>query len=66
MMDKYHLTEKTAEKTIKRAEEIRSRFLSFFADKESHDDPLSYDLILNMSRLTIEKAEELVVRLISE
>jgi cytidylate kinase len=64
MMDKYQLTENEAQKAIKRADQIRARFLSFFSDRELHDDALSYDLVLNMKRINMEKAEELVVNLI--
>jgi cytidylate kinase len=64
MMDKYQLTENEAQKAIKRADQIRARFLSFFSDRELHDDALSYDLVLNMNRISMEKAEELVVNLI--
>lgn len=64
MMDKYQLTENDAQKAIRRADQIRTRFLSFFSDKESHNDPLSYDLVLNMNRISMEKAEELIVNLI--
>jgi len=63
IMDTYNLTEVDAQKTIKRADQIRNSFLSVFVDKESHDDPLSYDLVINMDRITMEKAIELVVNL---
>ena len=66
MMDKYQLTEKNAERVIRRADQIRSGFLCLFSDKESHNDPLTYDLVLNMNRVSMEKAEDLVVELISE
>ena len=66
MMDKYQLTEKDAERAIKRADQIRSGFLCLFSDKESHDDPRWYDLVLNMNRVSMEKAEDLVVELVSE
>ena len=66
IMDKYELNEEEAERTINRADKNRESFLGFFSDKESHDDPLSYDLILNMSRVDMEKAEKLVIDLISE
>jgi cytidylate kinase len=65
IMDNYQLTEENAEKTINRNDKNRAGFLSLFFDKELHDHPISYDLTLNMSRLTMEKAEEMVVALIS-
>jgi cytidylate kinase len=63
--ERYGLTEEEAEKAIRRADQIRTSFLSCFADKASHDDPQSYDLVINMNRLSLEKAEELVMTLIS-
>ena len=65
MMDKYKLTETNAQKAIKRADQIRTCFLGLFSDELSHDDPLSYDLVVNMNRVSMDKAEELVVALIS-
>jgi cytidylate kinase len=64
VMDKFNLKEYEAEKAIKRRDQIRARFLSFFSDNESHDDPLLYDLVLNMRNISMEKAENLVVDLI--
>ena len=46
LMKRYQLTEKEAQKAIEQRDEIRRRFLAFFSDKESHDDPLSYDLVI--------------------
>lgn len=63
IMDNYNLKESEAEKAIRRADQIRDSFLSVFADKESHNDPLSYDLVINMNRVNIDKAEELIVEL---
>jgi cytidylate kinase len=65
IMDIYQLTEEEAKQTINRADKNRANFLRFFSDKELHDDPLSYDLTLNMSRVDMGKAENLVVDLIS-
>jgi cytidylate kinase len=66
IMDKYALSKKASEKAVRRAEEIRARFLSFFEQRQSHDDPLSYHLVLNTGLLSMEKAEELVMHLISK
>ena len=49
-----------------RADEIRNRFLSFYADKEAHNNPLSYDVVFNMGRIGIEKVDDLIVQLIAE
>jgi cytidylate kinase len=66
LMDKYHLTEGQAQKAIKRADEIRSRFLSFFsADTSSHDNPVTYHLVINMEKIGLERAEEMIVKLVS-
>ena len=60
-----NIPRKDAEKVIKRRDRTRIRFLSFFEEDKSPDDPLFYDLVLNMTRLSMEKAEELVFNLIS-
>ena len=66
VIDRFHLTRHEAEKALKRADKIRDSFLSLFLDKESHEDPASYDLVLNMNRLSMKKAEEMIVTLISD
>jgi cytidylate kinase len=65
MMDKYKLTEDNAQKAIKRADQIRTNFLCLFSEKVSHDNPLSYDLVVNMNRVSMEKAIEIVAELVS-
>lgn len=65
VMNKYKMKEHEAEKVIKNRDRTRIRFLGFFEEDKSPDDPLFYDLVLNMSRLSMEKAEELVFNLIS-
>lgn len=64
MMNKYELTESEAEKAIKKRDQTRTRFLNFFSESERHDDPLLYDMVLNMSRISMEKAEQMVEDLI--
>ena len=64
VMDKYQLSESEAEKAIKKRDQTRRRFLNFFSESEYHDDPLLYDLVLNMSRISMEKAEQMVEDLI--
>jgi len=66
VMDKFNLKEHEAEKAIKRRDQIRARFLSFFSENKSHDDPLLYDLVLNMRSISMEKAEDLVIDLVSK
>ncbi|MBC8462718.1 MAG: cytidylate kinase-like family protein [Deltaproteobacteria bacterium] len=66
VMDKFKLNEHEAEKAIKRRDQIRARFLRFFSENESHDDPLLYDLVLNMRKISMEKAENLVIDLVSK
>jgi len=64
VMNKYQLSESEAEKGIKKRDQTRTRFLNFFSESKSHDDPLLYDLVLNMSRISMEKVEQLVEDLI--
>lgn len=64
VMNKYQLSESEAEKGIKKRDQTRTRFLNFFSESKSHDDPLLYDLVLNMSRISMEKAEQMVEDLI--
>lgn len=64
MMRNYNLSLPEAEKAIKQRDQIRTRFLGFFKDKGHIDDPNNYDLVLNMDRISMEKAEDLVVELI--
>jgi cytidylate kinase len=66
MMDNYNLSESEAQKAIKRADQIRNSFLSVFSEKGSHDDPLAYDLVINMTRVSMDKAEELIVALTTQ
>lgn len=66
LSNKYNLTRSQAEKAIKRADMIRSRFLSCFCDEASHDDPLLYSIILNMNEISVDKAEEVIASLIPE
>lgn len=58
--------EEEARRIINRADKIRENFLSFFSNNESHDNPLLYDLTLNMNRINMDQALKLMVDLISE
>lgn len=49
-----------AERLIKAKDRTRSNFLSFFAERCAHDDPLFYDLTLNMENFSIEKADKII------
>jgi cytidylate kinase len=60
IMESYNLSEPEALSAVKRADEARVRFLSLFSQGETPDDPLHYDLVLNMNRISLEAAEELV------
>ena len=65
VMEKYKLSRDDSERAIKTRDQARNQFLTFFSEKQSHDDPMSYDLVLNMNRITMEKAEGLVTELIA-
>lgn len=66
MMEKYDLSRSEAEKTIKQRDQIRERFLGFFADKEYADNPLNYNMVFNMGRLKLEAVEEIIVNLVDQ
>jgi hypothetical protein len=65
IMKKYRMSQSEAEAAVKRADMIRTRFLNCFSDTTSHDDPLLYTVTLNMNEIGMEKAEALVVQLVS-
>jgi len=64
LMDHYDLVESAARRAITRADRIRSRFLNIFADQQFHDNPITYDLSLNMSRISMEQAELFIADLV--
>lgn len=64
VVEKYNVSDSEAERIIKSMDRIRSNFLSFFAEKQYHDDPRCYDLAINMENISMEKAEALVLDLI--
>ncbi|MFO7965432.1 MAG: cytidylate kinase-like family protein [Desulfobacterales bacterium] len=66
MMENYNLTRPDAEKSIRQRDLIRRRFLGFFTDVEHIDDPSHYDLVLNMDRVGMDMAENLVVNLVEK
>ncbi len=65
VMNKYNLSEGEAQKVILKRDQVRLRFLSFFSEQEDHENPLLYDLVINMSRLSMEKAEKIVLDLVA-
>ena len=50
---------------INRMNKRRANLYSFFRKKD-YDDPKLYDLILNMSKFSIDKAEKLITMLIND
>ena len=66
MMKNYDLSRTEAEKAIRQRDQIRKRFLGFFTDVEQIDDPSNYDLIINMDRISMDKAENMILELIRE
>ncbi|MFP3980326.1 MAG: AAA family ATPase [Desulfobacterales bacterium] len=63
MMEHYNLTEERAENTI-RVHGKRRRNLYRKFGKESYDEPDLYHLVLNMSKLSMEKATNIACNLI--
>jgi len=60
----YRASREKTIKILKRMAKRRANLYSFFGKKD-YDDPKLYDLILNMSLLSIDKAEELISKLIN-
>lgn len=65
LMDAYESTRQQAHKTIRENDKVRTLLLGCFEDKSFHDDPVLYDLVINMTRVSIEQAEEMVLNLVS-
>ena len=59
----YSMSRAEAEKAVKRADMIRTRFLNCFLPEGHHEDPLLYTIILNMSHVTMDRAEGILVDL---
>ncbi len=64
LVDHYYLKESQAEKAIRRADTIRTRYLTYFADPKLHDDPLSYHLTINTELTGVDKAVKLILALL--
>jgi len=62
--DHYRISSTRAVQMIKRMNKRRANLYSFFGKKD-YEDPKLYDIILNMSLLSIDKAEELIYKLIN-
>ncbi len=65
MEDNYRVSSTRAVQMIKRMNKRRANLYSFFGKKD-YDDPKLYDIILNMSLLSIDKAEKLIYKLIND
>ena len=64
MADNYQLSHTKAVQAVKRMEKRRVNLYSYFGRKD-YDDLAHYHLVLNMSKLGTDKAEELVYELIT-
>ena len=62
--DNYRVSRARTIQMIKRMTKRRANLYSYFGKKD-YDDPELYDLVLNMSLLSIDKAEELICKLIN-
>jgi cytidylate kinase len=62
--DNYRVSSTRTIQMIKRMTKRRDNLYSYFGKKD-YDDPTLYDLVLNMSLLSIDKAEELICKLIN-
>jgi cytidylate kinase len=60
----YRASRARAVQVIKRMDKRRANLFSYFRRKD-YDDPTLYDLIINLSLLSIDKAQELVIKLVN-
>ena len=63
--DKYKFSHKRSVQVVKGMEKRRANLYSFFGRKD-YDDLSLYDLTLNLSKLSLDEAEELVYELIKD
>jgi len=64
LANKYDISDVSdARKTVSRADKLRVNFLSFFTENGNHDDPLYYDLTINMKQVSMDKAVDLILGL---
>ena len=61
----YRVSRERTVQILKRMAKRRANLYSYFGKKD-YDDPKLYDLVLNMSLLSIDKAEELICKLIND
>jgi len=67
LSEKYNITKAEARRTINRVDKNRKGFLNFLSNQDNtFDDPLTYHLVVNMGRVSLEKAEKLVIGLIQK
>jgi hypothetical protein len=60
------ITENKAKAMIKQSEDQRDQVLRLFSGHGFHDNPMDYDLVINTSRVSLRKTEDLVINLVSE
>ena len=66
LVDNYDISDVSgARKTVARADKLRDNFLSFFTENGNHDDPLYYDLTINMKQVSMDKAVDLILGMLS-
>jgi len=65
IMNRFQYTKEEASREVKQADKNRLRFLNSLSEKKSHEEASSYDIILNMSRISIKKAEDIIATLVS-
>ncbi|MBW2408051.1 MAG: cytidylate kinase-like family protein [Deltaproteobacteria bacterium] len=64
IQDDYRVSRERTIQILKRMAKRRANLYNYFGKKD-YDDPKIYDLVLNMSLLSIDKAEELICKLIN-
>ena len=65
LIKKYNIkSQDEAKKTVNRIDKNREKFLSFFSDSGSHDNPLFYDLTINTKHVSLDKAADLIINMI--
>ena len=62
--DDYRVSNKKAIQIVKRMVKRRANLYSYF-DRKDYDDPDLYDIVLNMSLISVDRAEEIVYKLIA-
>jgi cytidylate kinase len=65
LQDRYHLTPEEARQAVVKQAKRRQRLMKLF-NPTQYDQPVYYDLVLNMSKLNLDRAVELVSALIEQ